>query len=178
MSNWQEFALSSFDSMKASLYRWKETADPSTKRSLTRLFYDQIFCSGDPNRTGYISLSAMDNKKNKKNVCTDHCLSPQFVARMIYDHPEVWLSDFDKFKNLFYQSCLTIKVTPEENTRLSKLTDNSNGQFSVYVPTHQKYDHLGIKLFHPEKGFVTENIFVDLVPTELMEYEKQYLVES
>lgn len=176
MKKWEDFAQSAFDSMKAGLYRWTPDASSSTIRSLTRLLYDQVFCCGEPNKTGYISLAAMENKKNKKSVCTDHCLSPQFVARMIYDNPDVWLNDFEKFKVLFYQCCLTIKVTSEENTKLSKLTENVNGSFTVHVPTHKKYDYLGIKLFHPEKGFVN-NIFDELVPPELVEYEEKYLVK-
>ena len=151
-------------------------ARSTTIRSHTRLLYDQVFCCGEPNKTGYISLNAMENKKNKQRVCVDHCLSPQFVARMIYDNPDIWLNDFEKFKSLFYQCCLTIKVTPEENNKLSKLTENVNGNFTVHVPTDKKYDHLGIKLFHPEKGFVN-NIFDELVPRELVEYEEKYLVK-
>ena len=40
----------------------------------------------------------MENKKNKQRVCVDDCLSPQFVARMTYDNPDIWLNDFEKFK--------------------------------------------------------------------------------
>ena len=70
--------------------------------------------------------------------------------------------------------CQTIEVTPHENNKLSQLTENRDGNFVVHVPTHEKYEHLNIVLFHPDKG-VVDNIFNHLVPIELVEYEKQYL---
>jgi hypothetical protein len=176
MKKWEEYSLTAFNSMKANLYRW-ESSNSDTKRSLTRLLYDQVFTSGDPNRTGYISISAMQEKLKKIEPCKEHCLSPQFVARMIFDNPDIWLVDHEKFKSLFYQCCLTILVTSEENKKLSQLTENKDGKFIVHVPTHKKYEHLNIQLFHPEKGIV-DNVFDELVPVELIEYEKQYLLET
>ncbi len=175
LSKWEEASSIAFDAMKGVLYRWKD-ATPRTQRFMTRLLYDAVFCSGNPNNSGYISVKAMSNKRMKKKVTLDHCLSPQFVARMIYDNPDKWLSDFDTFKKLFYMCCITIQVTPEENIKLSKLTENRDGEFVIHVPTHRKYDHLGIVLFHPEKGVVSD-VFEDLVPMELIEYEKDYLSE-
>ena len=119
--------------------------------------------------------NALDAKREKKKTCNDHCLSPQFVARMIYDNPDVWLTDFEKFKNLFFLCCQTIVVTSKENTELSNLTSNKNGKLEIKVATHLKYEHCNITLFHPKKGLV-KNPFLDLLPDELIEYEKQYLV--
>ena len=81
MKRWEEFAQTAFDSMKAGLYRWTPDASSSTIRSLTRLLYDQVFCCGEPNKTGYISLNAMENKKNKQRVCVDHCLLRGWLGR-------------------------------------------------------------------------------------------------
>ncbi len=136
---WISFANVAFHAMRGAAPLW-ENADSDTRISMTRLLYDQVFSSGNPHKTGYISSNALDAKREKKKTCNDHCLSPQFVARMIYDNPDVWLTDFEKFKNLFFLCCQTIVVT-----------------------------------FHPKKGLV-KNPFLDLLPDELIEYEKQYLV--
>ena len=176
MNRWESFANVAFHAMRGVIPLWCN-GDQFTKRSMTRLLYDQVFSAGEPNKTGYISSDAMTAKRKRNKTTKDHCLSPQFVARMVYDHPDVWLSDYQKFKSLFLMCCLTIEVTPDENNKLRTLTENRDGQFIVHVPTHKKYDHLGIILFHPDKG-VVENVFDDLVPPELVEYEKQYLIEQ
>lgn len=175
MNKWEDFAEICFHAMKGVLPFWK-TANQYKQRSMTRLLYDQVFCAGEPNKTGYISAAAMTAKRKKNKTTKDHCLSPQFVARMVYDNADVWLTDFEKFKSLFYMCCQTIEITPEENIKLSKLTENKNGEFVIHVPTHKKYDHLGIILFHPEKGAVSD-VFEDLVPRELIDYEQDYLSE-
>ena len=175
MNKWEEFAEVCFDAMNGSLHRWK-TASQFTQRSMTRLLYDQVFCAGEPNKTGYISAAAMTAKRKGNKTTKDHCLSPQFVARMIYDNADIWLTDIEKFKTLFYMCCQTIEITPSENIQLSKLTENKDGEFVIHVPTHKKYDHLGIILFHPEKGAVSD-VFEDLVPRELIDYEQDYLSE-
>ena len=176
MNKWEEFAGVCFDAMNGVAYRWK-TASQFAQRSMTRLLYDQVFCVGEPNKTGYISSAAMTAKRKGNKTTKDHCLSPQFVARMVYDHSDIWLTDYDKFKSLFYQCCQTIEVTPSENIQLSNLTENKDGEFVIHVPTHKKYEHLGIVLFHKDKGAVSD-VFEDLVPKELIEYEKSYLVEQ
>lgn len=177
MIKWEAAARVSFDAMNGVLYLWKD-AHPFTKRFMTRLLYDQVFCAGDPNKTGYISFDAMSAKRKGKKTTKDHMNSPQFVARMVYDNPDIWLTDYEKFKVLFYMCCQTIEVTAEENNKLSKLTENREGEFSIHVPTHKKYAHLGIVLFHPDKGAISDvtEIFEDLVPMELIEYESRYLV--
>lgn len=176
MKKWESFATVAFHAMKGALPLWYN-GSADIKRSMTRLLYDQVFSTGDPNKTGYISSDALSAKRKGLRVTKDHILSPQFVARMVYDNADVWLTDFEKFKSLFYMCCLTILVTPQENTKLSRLTENKDGEFKIYVPTHKKYEHLNIVLFHPDKGVVTD-VFKDLVPRELVDYEKNYLVEQ
>ena len=121
MKKWESFALVAFNAMKGALPLWTN-ANSDIQRAMTRLLYDQVFSSGDPNKTGYISSAAMSAKRKKNKTCKDHCLSPQFVARMVYDRPDIWLVDFEKFKVLFYMCCQTIEVTPHENNKLSQLT--------------------------------------------------------
>ena len=114
--------------------------------------------------------------KNKR-ATKDHILSPQFVARMIYDQPEIWLSDYEKFKNLFFISCQTIQITRTENDTLKNFTSNNNNNFVILVPTLQKYEEAGIRLYDQNRvAFVNNSIFEELVPDELTNYEKQYLV--
>jgi len=174
MNKWEDFALIAFHAMKGVLPFWKN-ANSHQQRAMTRLLYDQVFCAGEPNKTGYISVAAMSAKRKGNKTTKDHCMSPQFVARMIYDNADVWLTDLDKFKTLFLMCCQTIEVTPDENNKLSQLTENKDGQFIIHVATHLKYDHLGIVLFHPEKGAVRD-VFEDLIPSELIDYESNYLV--
>lgn len=171
---WEDFALIAFHAMKGVLPFWKN-ANSYQQRAMTRLLYDQVFCAGEPNKTGYISVAAMSAKRKGNKTTKDHCMSPQFVARMIYDNADVWLTDLDKFKTLFLMCCQTIEVTPDENNKLSQLTENKDGQFVIHVATHLKYDHLGIVLFHPKKGTVRD-VFEDLIPSELIDYESNYLV--
>ena len=171
---WEDFALIAFHAMKGVLPFWKN-ANSHQQRAMTRLLYDQVFCAGEPNKTGYISVAAMSAKRKGNKTTKDHCMSPQFVARMVYDNANVWLTDLDKFKTLFLMCCQTIEVTPDENNKLSQLTENKDGQFIIHVATHLKYDHLGIVLFHPEKGAVRD-VFEDLIPSELIDYESNYLV--
>jgi len=174
MNKWEDFALIAFHAMKGVLPFWKN-ANSHQQRAMTRLLYDQVFCAGEPNKTGYISVAAMSAKRKGNKTTKDHCMSPQFVARMAYDNADVWLTDLDKFKTLFLMCCQTIEVTPDENNKLSQLTENKDGQFIIHVATHLKYDHLGIVLFHPEKGAVRD-VFEDLIPSELIDYESNYLV--
>jgi len=174
MNKWEDFALIAFHAMKGVLPFWKN-ANSHQQRAMTRLLYDQVFCAGEPNKTGYISVAAMSAKRKGNKTTKDHCMSPQFVARMVYDNADVWLTDLDKFKTLFLMCCQTIEVTPDENNKLSQLTENKDGQFIIHVATHLKYDHLGIVLFHPEKGAVRD-VFEDLIPSELIDYESNYLV--
>ena len=171
---WEDFALIAFHAMKGVLPFWKN-ANSYQQRAMTRLLYDQVFCAGEPNKTGYISVAAMSAKRKGNKTTKDHCMSPQFVARMIYDNADVWLTDLDKFKTLFLMCCQTIEVTPDENNKLSQLTENKDGQFVIHVATHLKYDHLGIVLFHPQKGTVRD-VFEDPIPSELIDYESNYLV--
>ena len=75
-------------------------------------------------------------------------------------------------------------VTAEENITLSKLTENNDNYYKVFVPTDKKYEHVGIKLLsRPDKKQkwkgvdVVEASTTDLYfPDDLIEYEKDYLV--
>ena len=55
------------------------------------------------------------NKLNKTKTVHDHCLSPQFIGRMIMDNQEKYLSDYETFEEIFWYKCRTIIVTQREN---------------------------------------------------------------
>ena len=153
MKDWKSYCETTYHSLKANLHNW---GDPKYARPITRIYYIGVFDAGLPNPTGLISENALKNKSLKKKVVYDHCLSPQFISRMILDNPDVYLSSLSKFQEIFLLSCQTILVTAEENLELSYLTSNDGDTYQVKVPTHLKYNHLGIKLYkRPEDSVLS-----------------------
>ena len=57
-------------------------------------------------------------------------VSHQFICRMIMDSPEIYLSDYDIFENLFNLARMTICVTKSDQS-----DDNDGTDYKVYVPT-------------------------------------------
>jgi hypothetical protein len=179
--DWQIPCKKVFRNLNANACDW-DTCN-QWKRDITRDFYLAVHDAGNPNPSGYISENAYVNKMNKKKTVIDHCYSPQFVGRMIMDNRDIYLTDYEKFKEVFWYSCKTIVVIQKENEALSDLTDNGKNGYQVLVPTNMKYSHLGIKLYQRKEGRTRWKYVLPLptnvldVPEELLEYEKQYLVE-
>jgi hypothetical protein len=173
--NWKAYCQTTFSSLGANVGNW---GDPDFFRPITRLYYVGVFDCGQVNHLGLISEAAKDSSSKKRTH--DHCLSPQFIGRMIMDNPDKYLSDYDVFENLFWLSCSTITVTKDENKQLSLLTDNDGSDYKVYVPTNLKYQHLGIKLYQKNgkywKDAVEYNDNIIPAPSDLLEYEKRFLV--
>ena len=91
------------------------------------------------------------------------------------------LGDYDTFEMLFFLSRTTIKVTKEENDKLSALTKNDESGYKVFVPTNLKYKHLGIKLYEKRGHRWTSAVECDdneitQAPSDLLEYERNFLV--
>ena len=180
-NRWKEYCETTFNSLNANIHNWGKK---EFYRPLTRIFYMGVFDCGTPNHTGFISQTAYNNKLEGNKTVHDHYLSPQFIGRMILDNPDKYLSDFNVFRDLFWKSCGTVVVTAEENIKLSKLTENNDNYYKVFVPTDKKYEHVGIKLLsRPDKKQkwkgvdVVEASTTDLYfPDDLIEYEKDYLV--
>lgn len=178
--DWKAYCETTFHALKANHHNWGK---PDFIRPITRLYYIGVFDCGTPNQTPYISEQALHKWILGNKTVVDHCLSPQFISRMILDNPEKYLCDFETFQNIFWYSCRTIVVTAEENKMLSKLTKHRNNKYQVEVPTNLKYNHLGIKLFARENNQTNwryakpadTNILE--VPQELLDYEKQFLIE-
>lgn len=173
-----------FNSLKANLYMWKSRPnDKDVLRGVTRPYYDLVHSLSIP--SGFITSKALDEKRKDKYwvLCRDHCYSPQFVARMVMDNAEIYLEEYKKFKEIFYISCRTIDITPEENKKLSLLTKNPDGDLKIEVPTNKKYQHLKIELVERHDGRGWYNKDADPVsnyietPQELLDYEKQFLIK-
>jgi len=171
--NWRAYCLTAFGALQSSIENW---GNPDFFRPITRSFYEQVFSSGYEH-SGLISEKALNNPKQRTD---DHCLSPQFICRMIMDNPDIYLSDYDIFENLFFLAKTTNKVTKSENKQLSKLTSNNTIDYKVYVPTNLKYQHLGIKLYRKTgaqwKTAVECEDNIIPAPSDLLEYEKRFLV--
>lgn len=180
-NRWEEYCETTYNSLKANVHNWGK---PEFFRPLTRIYYMGVFDCGNPNHTRLISQTAYDRKRRGAKTVHDHYLSPQFVGRMILDHPDQYLTDYNVFRDTFYKSCGTIIVSAEENIRLSHLTNNDGDDYKVYVPTDQKYQHLGIDLLTiPGRVKSWKTIMLDKAsesdlhfPEHLLQYEKDYLV--
>jgi hypothetical protein len=172
--NWKAYCKTAFNALSASVNDW---GNPDFFRPITRLFYIAVFDCAGVNHLGLISEEALNNPKERTH---DHCLSPQFIGRMIMDNPEKYLQDYNTFENLFWLACSTITVTKSENTRLSRLTDNDGVDYRVYVPTDLKYKHLGIKLYQKNGSRWNDSLECSdntiPAPSDLLEYEKEFLV--
>ena len=175
MKDWRVYCRTAFNALRANAELWN---DPDYFRPITRIYYDLVFCSGY-NHTGLISEAALNDSNERTN---DHCLSPQFIARMIMDNPDLYLSDYTVFENLFNLARTTVCVTKSENKQLSLLTDNDGVDYKVYVPTNNKYGHLGIKLYEKvgqqwKNAVEYDGNVGDLAPQDLLNYEEQFLVK-
>ncbi len=98
------------------------------------------------------------------------------------DNPDLYLSDYTVFENLFNLARTTVCVTKSENKQLSLLTDNDGVDYKVYVPTNKKYGHLGIKLYEKvgqqwKNAVEYDGNVGDLAPQDLLNYEEQFLVK-
>ena len=187
---WHHYCDNAFDVTNAVKHKW---GDPTKlQRPIGRLFYcDVSSCGYNVNNPQLISENAMNNllhgkTKKERKIVRDHYLSPQFIARFILDNQEIYLSDYSKFKKMFYISCGIVIVTQDENDRLAQLTKSNedSNKFKVLIPTNKKYDHVGIKLLHyKEKSGHWKNRTYTPVsndtlyyPPEIIEYEKRFLV--
>jgi len=185
MKRIEDYCIASFNACKSNLDQWR--SDPNNKnviRVVTRKYYISVHDVSIP--SGLITVKALEKKKQnpKWNLCRDHCYSPQFVGRMIMDNPDIYLNNYEKFREIFYTSCTTIDITPEENRELSHLTSNKKGkEFKIFVPTDKKYQHLDIQLIKRNYGRNWYHKPADSIsnyiqtPQELLDYEKQFLTE-
>ena len=188
MERWEHYCENAFDVTNAVKHKW---GDPTKlQRPIGRLIYcDVSSCGYNVNNPQLISKDALNNllhgkTKKERKIVRDHYLSPQFLSRFIYDNQSVYLEDFEEFKKIFYLACGIIIVTQDENDELAKFTksDEKKDLFEILVPTDKKYDEIGIKLYQYEgtqkwknRTYIPVSNSILNVPTNILEYEKQYL---
>tara|TARA_B100000900_G_C20188139_1_gene556727 strand:- start:50 stop:586 length:537 start_codon:yes stop_codon:yes gene_type:complete len=171
--NWKAYCKTAFNALSASVEDW---GDPDFFRPITRIYYINVFDCATVNHLGLMSEEALLNPKERTQ---DHCLSPQFIGRMIMDNPDKYLQDYYIFESLFWTACSTITVTKKENKSLSMLTENNGIEYKVFVPTNLKYKHLSINLLQKTGPRWNNAIKYDdntiPAPADLLEYEKNFL---
>lgn len=172
MTNREKIIKTTFDNMNSMLPKYKKNSDYD-KSSVHRLYYESIQRHGHI-FTRYVSKNAM---KKSTNTTYDHFTIPQWIGRFIMDNDDVYLSDFEKFKDIFKFSLQTIKVTKEENRKLSSQTpvikkiDGINTFIEISIK--DKYHKAGILLWGDKEGYVDE--FPIPIPQEILDYEEQFL---
>ena len=164
-----EYCLTAFNSMQANLYRWGK---PETSvRSLTRIFYVNVHDSGKDN-TGLISEAAIQYKIKgiKKKTSDDHYGRPQAQAYMIYDNPDKYLSDYEVFREIFFDARRTITVAKSENDLFSNDTTSDDGtNFIITTRSDKLYQKHGVKLFrYSGNGAWKNRIFTPVSYDDMM----------
>ena len=102
--NWKVYCKATFKSLCAILEDWN-TNDEDVVRITTRIYYEGVFSCGLGD-TGLISKNALNDPSNRTD---DHCFSPQFVGRYIMDNPHIYLTDYNKFDEIFGSYIQTIE---------------------------------------------------------------------
>ena len=92
----------------------------------------------------YSSVNASLSEDPKSEVTEDHVFSAQNVILFLFNHPQLWKDDFNKFLEYAIWGASTITVTKPENALLSKVT--------YTVPTLEKYAYKNIQLVEEGKG--------------------------
>ena len=136
-----EYALTAFNSLKANQHRWIDVLISDAERSISRLFYDQVFSSG-ADRSGYSTVLKEDWQLQK--MCDDHYMAPQSVTKFIMDE-QALLDDWDAFVECFMLCRKTHYVKKSQNDKLAALTKKTN------VLTRDRYKKLGFNLYKDGK---------------------------
>ena len=88
--------------------------DPQFKqRSLWREFYSQISTI----KSGWESVNAAEKNfiNEKDRLVEEHWSTPELVGKFILDNADVYLADYDKFRDLYItcsQTITTIRLSP------------------------------------------------------------------
>ena len=156
-----EYARTAFDSLKSSQYRWNKNLTTSIERSISRLFYDQVFSSG-ADKSGFSTIPK--NEWCKHTMTDDHYMAPQSVTKFIMD-TEFLLDDFEKFLDCFKMCRKTHYVAKTQNEELKNLTKKT------LVLTRDRYKHLGYNLYGNGTMFTTPEL---QVPSYYTDWEKGF----
>ena len=99
-----EYALTAFNSLNANKYRWNGMLIEDAERSISRLYYDQVFSSG-PDKSGFSTV--LKNDWELQRMTDDHYMAPQSVTKFIMDQANIILDDYDYFLDCFLMPFLT-----------------------------------------------------------------------
>ena len=164
-----EYALTAFNSLKANKYRWNNMLISDTERSISRIFYDQVFSTG-PDKSGFSTVLKGDWRSQK--MCDDHYMSPQSVTKFIMDQADILLEDYDYFLDCFLMCRKTHYVTKQQNDKLARLTKN------IAVLTRDRYKHMGWNLYKDgNPNYVMETPELQ-VPSYFTDWEKGYQING
>ena len=137
-----EYALTAFNSLKANKYRWNNMLISDTERSISRIFYDQVFSTG-PDKSGFSTV--LKGEWGLQKMCDDHYMAPQSVTKFIMDQAGILLEDYEYFLDCFKMCRKTHYVKKSQNDKLAALTKKTN------VLTRDRYKKLGFNLYKDGK---------------------------
>ena len=155
-----------FDNMTNMLPLWATWKIEQQKYNAHKIYVAVYRSWKIPLDGGYTSLNACLSKNPKSECTDDHVFSGQLVVQFLMDHPHLWRGNFEKFLELMKWGASTIKVTKNENARLSHKT--------YKVPTVEKYSFLNIALV--KDGFGPMDKFpVETMPEGWTRWEKRLI---
>ena len=130
-------------------------------------------CGNRP--TPWISEEAYHGPKDKHSA--DHCFPVQFCGMFALDNPDPWLTDYEKFCELFDFASTVVIVSKRENKLLSGQTKKKKGILTLKCRMQEKYDTAGIKLLNKVTGVSVDKFPLKVWP-EIWEYETQFLIDN
>ena len=170
IKNYEKYAETAYISLNANRERWLDNINSihpclDTKRSIERIFYDQIISSG-LDKTGLSVLPTKEYYHEKNNPTgvkptDDHFNCPQGLTPLVYIHPTM-LFEFDEFFHFFGKMRETIKVPKSVNEMLSQLD-------KLGIPRKDRYKHLNLKLYidgNPNHVLSTSELEVEKIITD------------
>ena len=156
--------------MKSVLPYWGDSK--IKQRSLWRLFYNNI--SSVP--SGYVSTKIIDIDSGTKKMTGDrevqeHWSTPEMVGKFIFDNADVYLNDYEKFRQLYIACSTTIRTLHSENQTLRQQKD---------VTVLDKYNKAGIDLFGESRVVWHGEPFPlgHLLPQEVIDYDRRLINEQ
>ncbi len=162
--NQEKVCYTCFHKMKATFFMWR---DPQFKqRSLWREFYSQISTI----RSGWESVNAAEKNfiNEKDRLVEEHWSTPELVGKFILDNANVYLEDYNKFRDLYITCSQTITTLHSENQTLREQKN---------IPILEKYKEAKIDLMGDRVVLYTDP-FPFTLPEELIEYDKKLILDN
>ena len=174
------YCRGAFNALNAQREFYDPTDEDIVRYCTKSIYYSAVF-DCNYGKTGLVSEEARYLPDERT---WDHFNSPQRVGHFVMDNMEIYLNDFEKFRDIFIWACTQNLVTKKENRMLSQLTKNDSGQdLKIFVPTDKKYAHVGIKLCERPGN---ERLYSKAIPTDkttsvpqiYLDWEKQFIVKG